>query len=225
MHKFLTLISIILLFLFFTPVQLKAQVVTEIDSITMCYNALKSVPIVLHNMNGVDKLKLALAYDMNAIEYVESFGVNEALAGGNLIVTPDNDSLIITWSRASSVTIAEDTLVWLRFKGQSGSTVFHWNTTTCYYHTSGGNQPAVFVDGKAVVDPKINVILTELTPTCPKTCAANYQAEASGGIAPYSYLWNGKPSQYDFIRKYLCAGNNQIRVTDAWVVNSTACIL
>jgi len=218
MRKFLTLISIILLFLFSASKQLNAQVVTEIDSITMCYNALKSVPIVVHNMNGVDMLRLALTFDKNAIEYVEDFGVNDALAGGNFNVTPspDNDSLIISWSRVSSATITEDTLVWLRFNGLTGSTALHWNTSASYYHTSAGNQPAVFVDGKAVVDPKINLILTELTPTCPKTCSANYQAGASGGTAPYSYLWNGKPSQYDFIKKYLCAGKNHIRITDAW---------
>ena len=216
MRKSLTLISIVLLFLFSASKQLNAQVVTEIENVTMCYNAFKSIPIVVHNMNGVDLLRLALAFDKNTIEYVEHFGVNAALSGGNFNVINDNDSLIFTWTRASSATITADTLVWIRFNGLTGTTALKWNASASYYHTSTGNQPAVFVDGKAVVDPKINVILTELTPTCPKTCAANYQAVASGGTAPYSYLWNGKPSQYDFIKKYLCAGKNQIRVTDAW---------
>jgi hypothetical protein len=91
----------------------------------------------------------------------------------------------------------------------------HWNSSSSYYHSATGNLQAVFVDGNATVNPRINVILTELNPTCTKTCVANYQAEASGGKAPYTYLWNGKASQWDYIQKYLCSGPNKITVTDA----------
>ena len=216
MRKLLTFISIIFLFLFIAPKHLNAQVITETDSIALCYNALKSVPVVVHNMNNVDTLRLALSFDHNAIEFIEYFGVNAALAGGTLNVTSDNDSLILSWTRNTSATITQDTLLWLRFKGLSGSTVLHWNTTGSYYHSTTGLLTAVFVDGKAVVDPKINVILTELSPTCTNTCDANFQAEASGGTPTYKYLWNGKESQYDFIKKFLCSGKNQIRITDAW---------
>ena len=216
MRKFLTYISIVLLFLFFTPKQTDAQVVTEIDSLTLCYKASKPVPIVVQNMYPVDTLRLALYYDTNAIEFVEHFGLNSALAVGTFTVSNENDSLILTWTGAKSDSIKKDTLVWLRFKGLTGSTELHWNTSDSYYHTASGNMTAIFVDGKAVVDPKINVMLTELSPTCTNTCVANYQADASGGTAPYRYLWNGKSSQYEFIRKYLCSGKNQIRITDAW---------
>jgi len=220
MRKYLTSVSIILLFLISCPEQLKSQVVTEIDSITMCYNSSKSFPVVVQNIKSVDSLRLALSFDSNVIDFMEYFDVNEALTGGNFDIANENDSIIISWKRASSVSITRDTLVWLRFKGLKGSTALHWNNLTSFYHTSTGNQTAIFVDGKAVVDPKINLILTELSPTCnstlPEDCKANYQADASGGTTPYKYLWNSKPSQYDFIKKNLCAGPNQIRVTDAW---------
>ena len=220
MRKFLTFISFSLLFLISCPKQLKSQVVTEIDSITMCYNATKTIPVAVQNIKNVDSLRLALYFDSNVIEFKEFFEVNTALSGGTFKVTSVSDSLIITWKRLSSVSILQDTLVWLRFNGLTGSTALHWNNSSSFYHTSTGNQTAIFVDGKAVVNPKINVILTELSPTCNSTlkedCKANYQADASGGTAPYSFLWNGKPSQYDFIKKNLCAGPNQIRITDAW---------
>jgi len=218
MRKFLTLISIVILFLAFSPEQLKAQVITEIDSITMCYNTNKSIPVVVHNMNDVDTMRLVLSFDHSVIDFVEYFGKNPALSGGIFGIENEIDSLVITWTSTNSATIADDTLFWLRFKGLTGSTALQWNTVSSFYHTSTGNIPAVFVDGKAVVDPKINVILTELSPTCTRTCEANYQADASGGTAPYQYLWNGKVSQYDFIQKYLCSGtnNNQISVLDSW---------
>lgn len=216
MHKFLSFVPIFFLFLFFTPEQLDAQVITELDSISMCYNSNKEIPVIVQNMNNVDTIRLVLTFDKNTIQFVEYFAKNSALTGGTFNVTPANDSIIISWTKATSISIAHDTLVWLRFKGLTGSTILHWNLSGSYYHSTTGNLAAVFVDGKAVVDPKINVILTELSPTCAKTCDANYQAEASGGTATYKYLWNGKASQWDFIQKHLCSGINTISVMDGW---------
>ena len=219
MRNLLTIISFVLLFLISCPKQLKSQVVTAIDSITMCYNATKAIPVVVHNVVSVDSIRLALYFDSNAVDFIEHFGVNPALAGGTFNSGNVGDSLIITWKRAGSVNIIQDTLVWLRFKGLTGSTALHWNNSTSFFHTSTGNQTAIFVDGKAVVDPEINVILKELSPTCARTCVANYQADASGGTGPYKILWNAKVSQYDFIRKNLCTGPNKILITDAWGCN------
>jgi len=161
-------------------------------------------------------MRLVLSFDNNVVDFIEHFDVNEALAGGTFKVTNENDSIIIYWTRNSSVALTKDTLVWLRFKGLTGSTAFHWETSGSYYHTASGNLLAIFVDGKAVVDKKIDVILTELSSTCTSTCVANYQAQASGGVAPYQYLWNGKVSQYDFIQKYMCAGKNGVSIIDSW---------
>ena len=216
MHKFLTFIPIFFLFLFSAPRQSYAQVVTEADSITLCYNANKEFPVVVQNMNNVDTLRLVLSFDNTVINFVEHFGVNATLAGPTFKVSDESDSIVISWTRNSSVTLTNDTLCWLRFKGLSGSTALQWSTSGSYYHSTIGNLQTVFIDGKAVVDPKINVILTELSPTCAKTCDANYQAQASGGTAPFKYLWNGKVSQYDFIQKYLCSGKNNMSVTDGW---------
>jgi len=214
MHKLLTFISIVVLFLFSIPQQSKGQVITEIDSISICYNAFKSVPVVVQNMTAVDSLRLHLSFDGAKIECIEYFDVHPAFAAGNFNTTIYSDSVIIAWAGKTSVTLPNDTLITLRFKGLAGTAILGWNTAASFYHTATGNLPAVFVDSKVVVNPKISLVLKELTPTCPKTCDANYQADASGGTPPYKLLWNGKPSQYDFIKKYLCAGKNLIRVTD-----------
>lgn len=219
MRKFLTIISILFLFIISCPKHLKSQVVTEIDSVTMCYNVLKDIPVVVHVVENVDSLRLALQYNGNVLDFVEYFGISTALAGGIFDVVNEQDSIIISWKRGSTVSIDSDTLVWLRFKALDGSTQLHWNTSTSFYHTSAGNQIAIFVDGKAVVNKKINLILTELSPTCANTCVANYQAEASGGAPgalPYTYLWDGKISPWNFIKKKLCAGQHQIQVLDSW---------
>lgn len=214
MHTLLRHISIVFLFCFLIPQQPKAQVVTEIDSIFLCNNGFKSVPLIVKNMTAVDTLELVLTFDGNAAAYIEYFGVNPLIAAGKLNVTPFSDSVVIQWTNTTGISLANDTLLMFRFKGLTGTTSLHWNASQSFYHATSGNLPAIFVDGKAVVNPKINIVLTELTPTCPKTCQANYQVDGSGGTPPFKYLWNGKPSQYDFIKKYLCAGTNQIRVTD-----------
>lgn len=220
MHKVLTFISIIFLFLLFSPRQLNAQVDTVetklSESIMICYHSITAIPVVVHNMKNVDSLKLVLSFDKNTVDFIEYFAENPALKPATFKVTDSNDSIIIEWSRSNSATIISDTLVWLRFKGLTGSTSLHWQTPGSFYHTSTGNIPAVFTDGKAIVNPKINVALTELTATCAGTCSANYKAEASGGTAPYIYKWNGKISQWDNIQKYLCSGNkNHISIIDS----------
>lgn len=214
MRKFLTIISVILLFLVLASAQLKGQVVTELKNISMCYNTNKTIPVVVQNMTDVDTIRLVLSFDSTVVHFVELFNVNSALSGATMSVTTQNDSIVIKWARAGSATITQDTLVWLRFKGLIGSTPLHWNSLSSYYHSASGNLLSIFVDGKADVDPKINVLLTELSPTCARTCVANYQADASGGTAPYKYFWNGKVSQYEYIQKYLCSGANTISVTD-----------
>jgi hypothetical protein len=216
MRRFLTFIPFVLLFLFFAPKQLKSQVVTEIDSISMCYKAYTSVPVVVQNMADVDSLRLVLSFNNTVIDFVEAYGLNDALLGGSFSVIPENDSIIINWARLNSTTLANDTLLWLRFTGLIGSTSLHWIESGSFYHSTTGNLLTVFVDGKAVVDPQLNVLLTELSPTCAKTCDANYQAEASGGTVPYTYYWNNKLSQWDFIQKYLCSGPNKISIVDSW---------
>jgi len=206
--------------LLFTPRQLNAQVDTVEtklpENITICYHSITAIPVVVHTMKNVDSLQLVLSFNKNAVDFIEYFAENSALTGETFKVSNENDSIIISWTNSSSATIISDTLVWLKFIGLAGSTTLHWNTPGSFYHTSTGNSPAVFADGKVVVNSKINVVLTELTATCTGTCSANYMAEASGGTAPYIYKWNGKVSQWDNIQKYLCSGNkNHISIIDS----------
>lgn len=215
MRKFLTIITIVLLVLPFTPKQLNAQVITEIGNFQMCYNASKTMPVVVQNMNEVDSLRLVLSFDNSVIDFVEHFAVNGILAGGTFEVINDNDSIIISWYRANPATIASDTLVWLKFKGLVGSTVLHWNTESSFYHTPGGNTPAVFSDGNVIVNPEIKVKLTEIDPTCSSKCDANYMANATGGMPLYIYRWNGKPGRFDSIQTGMCSGINLISITDS----------
>jgi len=218
MRKFLIFSFSVLMFSTLFLKHSNAQVVTELSTKLICYNTNASFPVIVQNMNNVDNLRLAFFYDESKIKFIEYYAINSALTGGAFKVSDTNDSLVITWSRTGSATIVKDTLVWLRFKGLNGSTDLKWNSTNSYFHTVAGNSLAIFVDGQASVNPKINIALTELNPTCmsgTNNCQANYLADASGGKAPYTYLWNGKPSQWEFIQKYLCSGTNRITVTDA----------
>jgi hypothetical protein len=214
MRKFLSFIPITLFFLVF-PSKLDAQVNTGVGNFQMCYHANTAIPITVQNMIGVDSLRLVLNYNSEVIEYIEYFSVNSALAGGSFNISTENNSLIISWNSTSSASIFNDTLVWINFEGLVGSTDLTWQMAGSYFHTSSGNTPIIFTNGSVVVDSKINVLLTEINPTCSNQCDANYMANASGGLPPYSYRWNGKPGRFDSIQTNMCAAPYKITITDS----------
>jgi hypothetical protein len=215
MRKLLTFFSLILLFLSFAPKQLNAQVITGIGNFEMCYGMPVAMPVLIQNMSAVDTFRLVLQYDETVIEFVEHFAVNGALLGGTFSIDQEEDALVLNWARSSSASIATDTLVWLRFKGLVGSTTLQWNEQESFYHTTGGNAFVIYQNGNATVSPKINVLLTEINATCLDLCEANYQADVTGGVEPYNYLWNGVPGRFDNVQTNLCPGKNVLSVTDA----------
>jgi hypothetical protein len=217
MNKILSFITLAVFFLAFPFKQNQAQntITTGIGNFQICYYANVSMPVTVQNMVGVDSLRLVLAFNGNNVSFVDFFATHSALANGNFSVTDASDSIIISWVGKSPATIFNDTLVWVKFKGLGNSTNLTWQQAGSYYNKSGANNPADFINGSISVNPKIDVALTEINPTCTKTCVANYQADASGGTAPYTFLWNGKQSQYDFIQTNMCSGSNKITITDA----------
>jgi hypothetical protein len=218
MQKFITSITIVLLFLSFPVKPLHAQVTikTGIGTYLMCYHTSKSMPVVVQNMIGVDSLKLVLAFDNGVVDFVESFAIHSALAGGTFNATNQGDSITLSWHRKNAATIFNDTLVWVKFKGLVGSTNLSWKTSGSFYHTVSGNSPVEFIDGGVTVSPEIKVLLTEIDPTCAAKHDANYMANAFGGTGKLTYLWNGLEGRFDSIQTDMSAGANIITITDSW---------
>lgn len=214
MRKFLIFFIINLLILSVSQ-KLTAQVLTKIGTFRMCHRTNSSFPVVVQNMIGVDSLKLTLNFDNKVIGFVEAFAPHSSLTGGKLTVNNPENTLTIAWKRSTPASIINDTLIWLRFTGLTGSTALTWQPSGSYYHTASGNLVISFTNGSASVNPPINVKLFEIDPTCAKDCDANYMANASGGVGPYSYRWNGKPGRFDSIQTGLCAGKNRIVITDS----------
>jgi len=52
-------------------------------------------------------------------------------------------------------------------------------------------------------------------PTCNAQCTGSAEAQATGGIPPYSYSWNNGAAQTTGTNAQLCSGDNQVKVTDA----------
>ncbi len=213
MRKYITFFSIIL-FSFSLLQKLDAQVITKIGNFRICYNESIPMPVMVQNMIGVDSLKLQLDFNSQVISYIEYFAPNTALNGGTLAVNKIDNSIIITWKRTAPASIFNDTLIWLKFKGIAGSDSLRWQTSVSYYHAASGNLSKVFTNGSILVNPKINVLLTQIDPTCTKDCNANFMANALGGVGPYTYLWNGKPGRFDSIQTGMCSGANRIIITD-----------
>lgn len=215
MHKFLTSVYISILLAALACTQLRAQVSVGIGDYQMCYHTNKSMPVTVQNMIGVDSMKLVLNFNTSAINFTDYLLEHPALAGGTLNVSNANGTITINWSRNTPVSIFNDTLLWLKFEGQVGSTSLEWQASESFFHTSGGDLFASYTNGSAIVNPEISVMLTEIDPTCEDKCDANYMANAWGGSPPFSYRWNGKPGRFDSIQTNLCAKQNLLTITDS----------
>ncbi len=217
MNKTLSFITLTVFFLAFPFQQNRAQdtITTGIGNFPICFHANVSMPVTVQNMVGVDSLRLALAFNGDVASFVDYFATHSSLAGGTFSVNNETDSIIISWKGKSPATIFNDTLVWVKFRGLGNSTNLNWQQAGSYYCKAGINMSDNFINGSIAVNPKIDVLLTEVNPTCSKTCVANYQADASGGTVPYQYLWNGLSSQYGFIQTNMCSGPNVISIIDS----------
>jgi hypothetical protein len=215
MRKLLTFISIVFISASLACTKVSAQVSVGIGDYQMCYHVNTSMPVTVQNMIGVDSMRLVLNFNTTAIDYTGYLLEHPALAGGTFTVSSSNGSVIINWSRNSSASIFNDTLVWLKFKGQIGATSLTWQTAECFFHTSGGNLSANYTNGSANVNPEIKVRLSEIDPTCEDRCDANYMANAWGGSPTFTYRWNGKPGRFDSIQTNLCAKQNLLTITDS----------
>lgn len=214
MRKFLSTISILLLLSSITS-KLNAEVITEIGKFRMCYNTAQAMPVVVQNFTSIDTFNLVLTFDKNAVDFVEHFAVNQALTPGVLKITKNVSSIEIYWTNKKGVTLSKDTLFWLKFKGKKGTTSLSWKKPDSYFHSTTGNPLSIFVDGDAETYPKISTVITEIDPTCISKDDANYMANASGGLAPFSYKWNGKPGRFDSIQTNLRAGKNYLSIFDS----------
>ena len=62
--------------------------------------------------------------------------------------------------------------------------------------------------------PRMFVDIQQVNDICFGNCNGQVIASASGGESPYEYLWNDVTMPWDSIARNLCAGENNLKVTD-----------
>jgi PKD repeat protein len=216
MHRYFRASILVIFLLFVAAKRMDAQSFVSIGSFSMCANGATSMPVTAKNLIGVDSLRLVLAFDPSVMTYVEYFGLHISFNGGNFSISNQTDSLIMTWHRTTPASMVSDTLVWLKFKGNTGSCNLTWSKTGSVCHSTTGYVPLILSDGSVLVGSKIKVSLSQIDATCSSVCEANFMASATGGASPLTYLWNNKPGRFDSIQTGLCSGSNRITITDAW---------
>ncbi len=212
-------LTILLIFLIAGTAEVQGQplaVETGTISSSVCPGINYAVPVTTRNMIGVDSLQLTLLFDPVVLNYKTYRAVNSQLSGGYFEIQNLADKVVITWKRTQAASLINDTLVELIFATAPGTSQLTFDEAGSYYFASDGTQlPDDYFTGTITVFNTISLHFTEIDATCTNACNANFMVNASGGEAPYTYLWNGSPGRFDSIQTNLCSGYNELLVTDA----------
>lgn len=175
-------------------------------------------PVMVTSIESVDSLFITVRYDPTTLMYLSERQHNALLqaAGFFNIQNPNDSTVTIKWVSADNPqTISNDKILELvfRFRNEAGNIGF--DESQSYFRNTAGDIPTEYMSADIELFPLMFVTIEEIDATCPNECDANIAAYVTGGLKPYTFLWQGAPSIFDSIYAGACGGVNNLRVTDA----------
>ncbi len=158
--KLIIIISV--LFIITRPLLLLSQpIVTTAGSPSECPGDIV-VPVSVTDCNGVGAISLVFQYDTAVLTYLNYENVHPDLSTGLLIVNQTGNKVIISWASTTAAYIGDDTLMDIRFSGNTGTGSLTWDTQTpgnCEYSDANGNVlPSSYINGSATVYQKPEIL-------------------------------------------------------------------
>ncbi|MCX6269459.1 MAG: T9SS type A sorting domain-containing protein [Bacteroidetes bacterium] len=153
-----------------------------------------SIPVNVTNCTNVGSISLTMIYDTTKMTYEGYHSVNASLTGGLLVVNHTGNKVIFSWASATSASIGTGTLVQYRFKANAGiSTTLTWDTPTsgaCEYSDPAGAIITSFY-ANANISVAANALIVNAGPDINmQTSSVQLNGSATGGTAPYTWLWS-----------------------------------
>lgn len=214
---------VVLLLLSFQPVY-PQNATTGVQGGLLCPDNEFVTPVLVTGLENIDSISLLLDYPAGMLAYQGYKNPDAQLSTGFTTVTFTDTSVRIVWHAEAPISISGGKLLDLVFMAGNEPGNLNWIADSCYYHTAGGPlTDVVYSGGEVTFHNKTSVLIEEVNQTCEDECEANIVVIASGGLAPYTYLWNAEPMVVNLdnaVKQNACGGANILQVTD-----SNGCVL
>lgn len=189
--------------------------ITSVAGGIYCPETQYIVPIMVTGADNVDSISLSLTFSPQTLTYLSYRQVNPILQTGFPDVQSSENRVTFTWRSDAPVSITNDKLLELIFRTGHTPGILSFDESRSLFRVYGGGQVVTqYINAEIELFPSLFVELEELDATCSGKCDANIVAFVSGGLKPYSYLWNGETSIFDSIRTGACSGVNNLMVSD-----------
>ncbi len=177
-------------------------------------------PVLVSGLQDIDSISLVLNFPANTLKYVGYLNPNPQLATGFTSITGRDTSVLITWHSIAPISISSGKLLDLVFFAGKEPGSITWNADSCYYHSAIGDTINITLSGDDITfHSAIVVDIEEINQTCEGECDANIVVIATGGLAPYEYLWQGEAMVVNLdnaVKQNACGGNNTLKITDSY---------
>jgi hypothetical protein len=226
-NLFLIFFSLILMTVASTQPVFSQNATTGIQGGVLCSENEFITPILVTGLQDIDSISLLLNFPANTLKYIGYLNPNPQLVTGFSNITSSDTSVRFIWHSTAPISISNGKLLDLEFITGTGPGSIAWVVDSCYYHSATGEPIELTLTGDTITfHSSITLEIQEVNQTCEGKCEANIVVIATGGLAPYEYLWNGAQMVVNLdnaVKQNACGGNNLIKITDAYgcIVDST----
>ncbi|MEY2949612.1 MAG: hypothetical protein RLZZ248_813, partial [Bacteroidota bacterium] len=207
-----------------SPNIISTDFLLEISDMEVPQGASFCLPVKAYNFNDIIGLQLSIGFDTAelVLDEVSSFGLSGLTAGSFGTVLPGNITLSWTDDQLTGQTLANGTTIFelcFKSKGSNGSStvVDFMNTPTAIEIINVSEELVVFTGSSGIVSVVETVPLTFSDTTITRPCSlegtGSIAITASGGAAPYSYLWSNGDTTAQI--NDIPTGSYTVTVTDA----------
>jgi hypothetical protein len=169
-------------------------VIANLPTINQCQGNV-TVPLNVIDFNDVGSFSLTFHTTGNILNYNGYQGANSALQG--LTVTNSPNTVTVSWTGTSAVTLGAATLVTIKFTSLAGTTPLTWDATpgVCYFKSiSNTALPKTLNSGNVTINPFPGAPATIQGPAivCQNSGSTTYST--TGASNANSYVWALIPS-------------------------------
>ena len=181
--------------LYVNPAPPPPQVIElSLPSVTNSCTGNLSIPLIVNEFTNVGAMSLSILFDTASLDFINISGYNSSFPYSILQANALNGNLFVSWFDTAGATVpSQDTLFYINFISQGGSSNLIWNTQLqglCEFTDTDGNViQSTYDNGFVSIDPNPLIVNAGDNDTIATGGSIVLSPTILGGTAPYSYLW------------------------------------